>query len=541
MDNGSRDRTAEVARAAGARVVREPRRGYGQACLTGIAAARGRRGRHRVPGRRPQRLPRAAARRASRPSSAARRTWSSARAPAGARRAGSHPWHAVLGHAAVRRAHEPAHRDPRHRPRARSAPSRGRRCAALDMRDRDYGWTVEMQVKARRRGAARGRGAGRLSAAHRAQQGERDGLGHRARGGQDPRHRSPATRSARALTGRSVLGLSRARVLSRLRRGSGRRTRRSDGATSGASWRSTPWPSPPISPRCAPVRRPRPARPAGRVSALAVVWRRGAGRSRRRCCRTTSTATCGRGASSSTAETPTPGRTGPEAERWAPLRDDVWQRRQPQGLHRALSAAVADGGRARSSGCTTPSTAMKAFLVACELRALVAAGGAPAAPRPAARAAAGHGLEPARAGRGRGQRPQRRVRRSCSRWPRWRRWRRAGPLLSAVAGARVPGEAPARARGARVVAAATASGIWRRRRWSRPRWWSRTRTPAPASGAASTRYAALLAVQRDAVRGAAPRSPAATDAAMPRRAVAAPRWSWRRLALAAGRSPPPRR
>src|SRR5262245_27843529 len=39
VDNGSRDRTAEVARAAGARVVREPRRGYGQACLAGIAAA----------------------------------------------------------------------------------------------------------------------------------------------------------------------------------------------------------------------------------------------------------------------------------------------------------------------------------------------------------------------------------------------------------------------------------------------------------------------------------------------------------------------
>ena len=37
VDNGSRDRTGEVARAAGAAVVREERRGYGQACLTGIA------------------------------------------------------------------------------------------------------------------------------------------------------------------------------------------------------------------------------------------------------------------------------------------------------------------------------------------------------------------------------------------------------------------------------------------------------------------------------------------------------------------------
>lgn len=36
-DNGSRDRTAEVARTAGAEVVREPRRGYGAACLRAIA------------------------------------------------------------------------------------------------------------------------------------------------------------------------------------------------------------------------------------------------------------------------------------------------------------------------------------------------------------------------------------------------------------------------------------------------------------------------------------------------------------------------
>ncbi len=38
VDNGSRDRTAAVAEAAGAIVVREPRRGYGSACLAGIAA-----------------------------------------------------------------------------------------------------------------------------------------------------------------------------------------------------------------------------------------------------------------------------------------------------------------------------------------------------------------------------------------------------------------------------------------------------------------------------------------------------------------------
>jgi glycosyltransferase involved in cell wall biosynthesis len=37
VDNGSRDRTAQEARAAGAAVVSEPRRGYGQACMAGFS------------------------------------------------------------------------------------------------------------------------------------------------------------------------------------------------------------------------------------------------------------------------------------------------------------------------------------------------------------------------------------------------------------------------------------------------------------------------------------------------------------------------
>ncbi len=37
VDNGSSDRTAEVARACGARVVHDERRGYGSACLRGMA------------------------------------------------------------------------------------------------------------------------------------------------------------------------------------------------------------------------------------------------------------------------------------------------------------------------------------------------------------------------------------------------------------------------------------------------------------------------------------------------------------------------
>ncbi len=40
VDNGSRDATAVRAREAGARVVSEPRRGYGLACAAGVAAVR---------------------------------------------------------------------------------------------------------------------------------------------------------------------------------------------------------------------------------------------------------------------------------------------------------------------------------------------------------------------------------------------------------------------------------------------------------------------------------------------------------------------
>jgi len=40
VDNGSRDRTAEVAARAGATLLQEPRRGYGYACMKGIAHAR---------------------------------------------------------------------------------------------------------------------------------------------------------------------------------------------------------------------------------------------------------------------------------------------------------------------------------------------------------------------------------------------------------------------------------------------------------------------------------------------------------------------
>ena len=41
VDNGSTDRSPEIAEEHGARVVHEPRRGYGSAYLRGLAEARG--------------------------------------------------------------------------------------------------------------------------------------------------------------------------------------------------------------------------------------------------------------------------------------------------------------------------------------------------------------------------------------------------------------------------------------------------------------------------------------------------------------------
>src|SRR5260370_15004246 len=39
VDSNSTDGTPEIAASLGARVIQEPRRGYGQACLTGLATA----------------------------------------------------------------------------------------------------------------------------------------------------------------------------------------------------------------------------------------------------------------------------------------------------------------------------------------------------------------------------------------------------------------------------------------------------------------------------------------------------------------------
>ncbi len=150
VDNGSRDRTAAVAAAAGARVVHEPRRGYGQACLTGIAAlgeavdvvvfVDGDHSDH------PAQVTDVVA-----PILAGRADMVIGSRTRGHAAPGSHPWHAVAGTRFCvglmnlligTRATDLGPF------RAITRPA----LAALGMRDRNYGWTVEMQVKAQRAG-----------------------------------------------------------------------------------------------------------------------------------------------------------------------------------------------------------------------------------------------------------------------------------------------------------------------------------------------------------------------------------------------------
>ena len=145
VDNGSRDRTAAVARSVGARVVLEPRRGYGQACLTGIAAA----GSADViafldgdysdyPGQLVDVLA---------PIVAGQADLVIGSRQLGRRAAGAHPLHAILGTRLCvglmnllfgTRATDLGP----FRAITREALER------LEMRDRSFGWTVEMQVKA---------------------------------------------------------------------------------------------------------------------------------------------------------------------------------------------------------------------------------------------------------------------------------------------------------------------------------------------------------------------------------------------------------
>jgi glycosyltransferase involved in cell wall biosynthesis len=149
VDNGSRDRTAEVAAGMGATVVHEPRRGYGQACLSGIAAA----GDADI-------IVFLDGDGSDYPEQLADVLGPVARDEAdlvigsrtlGRRAPGAHPWHAVMGTrlcvSLMNRLIGTAATD--------LGPFRAITASALrrlDMNDRDFGWTVEMQVKARRQG-----------------------------------------------------------------------------------------------------------------------------------------------------------------------------------------------------------------------------------------------------------------------------------------------------------------------------------------------------------------------------------------------------
>ncbi len=148
-DNGSRDRTAERARAAGATVVSEPRRGYGQACLTGIAAAGGAEVVVFLDGDRsdePGQLTEIVA-----PILEGRADLVIGSRSLGRRAPGAQPWHAVLGTrlcVGLMNLLSGSRATDLGPFRAISAQALRR----LDMRDRNYGWTVEMQVKAARAG-----------------------------------------------------------------------------------------------------------------------------------------------------------------------------------------------------------------------------------------------------------------------------------------------------------------------------------------------------------------------------------------------------
>ncbi len=149
VDNASRDGTARVARAAGARVVREERRGYGAACLRGIAEA----GRLRPP---PSILVFLDADRSDdafmipglvRPIREEGRDMVIGSRVLGAMQPGALPAHQRAGNrlscAMIRILFGRRYTD--------LGPFRAIRREALErlrMRDLSYGWTVEMQVKA---------------------------------------------------------------------------------------------------------------------------------------------------------------------------------------------------------------------------------------------------------------------------------------------------------------------------------------------------------------------------------------------------------
>ena len=157
VDNGSTDATAAVAAAGGAVVVEEPRRGYGAACLRGLAAI----GEFTAAGRpppevvvfldadysdHPGRLPEMVE-----PILDGRADFVLGSRMQGRREAGAMPLQSVLGNRLacflMRVLFSARYTD--------LGPFRAiryRSLCGLNMTDRDFGWTIEMQIKATRAG-----------------------------------------------------------------------------------------------------------------------------------------------------------------------------------------------------------------------------------------------------------------------------------------------------------------------------------------------------------------------------------------------------
>ena len=180
MDNGSTDRTAEVARQAGAVVVSEPRAGYGYACAAGVRAAAEQGAEVLVfldadgsfdPAQIPDLLA---------PIEAGQADLVLGSRPAGGMEPGAMPPHARFGNWLVARLMRLLY-GLRVTDLGPYRAIRADLLAQLGMQEMTYGWPTEMMVKAARRGRPRRRGAGALPrAARRALQGQRHAAGHPA-------------------------------------------------------------------------------------------------------------------------------------------------------------------------------------------------------------------------------------------------------------------------------------------------------------------------------------------------------------------------
>jgi len=149
VDSYSRDGTAQIAREMGAEVLREPRRGYGRACLTGLAAANS-----------PDVVVFLDGDYSDRPAEMAR-LLEPLRAGAadivigsrlaGDRIAGAMPWHAVLGNRLAARLIALLG-GVRLTDLGPFRAARYQALIALGLRESTYGWPVEMIVRGAQRG-----------------------------------------------------------------------------------------------------------------------------------------------------------------------------------------------------------------------------------------------------------------------------------------------------------------------------------------------------------------------------------------------------